>query len=303
YLDNLPDMVSADLRLRAKFLQDGTTTGRMSSNNPNLQNIPVSTDEEGRNVRKAFIAEKGKKLVALDYSQIELRIAAMLSKDKKLIDIFKSGKDVHQAVASEVFNVSIDKVTPEMRKQAKVINFGIMYGMGVNALRQNLSAGGQVISRDEAQKFLNDYFDTFSGLAKYLDKVKEETKRLGYTETFFGRRRYFEGIRSPMPFIKAMAERMAINAPIQGTEADIIKLAMIQVEAWLKKEKLESDVRILLQVHDELVYEICEDKVSKVAPEIIKIMESVIDPKKISGIVCKAEASIGANWGEMEHLV
>jgi DNA polymerase-1 len=302
YIDVIPTLLDKDNRLHARFLQTGTTTGRMSSKDPNLQNIPNKTDL-GRAIRKSFIADKGYVFGAFDYSQIELRVAAFLSGDEKMIDIFRRGDDIHSAVAAEVFRVSREKVDKEMRRRAKVINFGIMYGMGVNALRQNLSAGGQVISRDEAQKFLNDYFDTFSGLAKYLDKVKEETKRLGYTETFFGRRRYFEGIRSPMPFIKAMAERMAINAPIQGTEADIIKLAMIQVEAWLKKEKLESDVRILLQVHDELVYEICEDKVSKVAPEIIKIMESVIDPKKISGIVCKAEASIGANWGEMEHLV
>ena len=237
YIDVIPDLLDENGRLHAKFLQAGTTTGRMASSNPNLQNIP-NESELGRNIRAAFVTEKGSRLLAFDYSQAELRIAAFLSGDKKLIEIFKNGEDVHTAVASEVFGVSLDQVDKEMRRRAKVINFGIMYGMGVNALRINLSSGPTIItkahpaytelvSREEAQKYLNEYFNKFSGLAAFLENIKIEAKEKGYTETLFGRRRYFEGLRSKVPFIKAMAERMAVNAPIQGTEADFIKLAMV----------------------------------------------------------------------------
>jgi len=298
YIDTIPTLVDKNNRLHAHFLQAGTTTGRMASESPNLQNIPNKTDL-GRAIRQAFIAEKGFKLLALDYSQIELRIAAFLSGDKKLIEIFKNGEDVHTAVASEVFGVALDKVDKEMRRRAKVINFGVMYGMGVNALRTNLGEG---TTREEAQKFYNEYFEKFSGLAKYLDQVKAETARTGFTETFFGRRRYFEGIRSKLPFIRASAERMAINAPIQGTEADIVKLAMIKIDEYLKSEKLEDQVFPILQVHDELVYEVKIDLVSKIAPKIKKIMESIIPPEKISGIVCVVEASEGERWGEMREV-
>ncbi len=297
YVDNIPDMVSPDGRLRAKFLQAGTTTGRMSSNNPNLQNIPVNTDDEGRNVRKAFVADDGKKLVALDYSQIELRISALLSKDKKLVDIFKKGVDVHQAVASEVFNVSLDKVTSDMRRQAKIINFGILYGMGVNALRANLGS-----DRETAQKFYNEYFKEFSGLAEYLEHVKAETYRRGYTETFFGRRRYFPDIKSKLPFIRASAERMAINAPIQGTSADIIKIAMKRVDELILKEGLENKVRLLLQVHDELVFEMDEKIVKEVAPKIEMIMEGVVPREDALGIKFEANIKVGQNWAEMNPL-
>jgi DNA polymerase-1 len=298
YIDTIPTLVDKNNRLHTHFLQAGAATGRMASENPGLQNIPNKT-ELGRAIRQAFVAEKGFKLLALDYSQIELRIAAFLSGDKKLIEIFKNGEDVHTAVAAEVFGVPGDKVHKDMRRKAKVINFGVMYGMGVNALRTNLGAG---TTREEAQKFYNDYFEKFSGLAKYLDKVKAETARQGYTETFFGRRRYFEGINSKLPFIRAAAERMAINAPIQGTEADIVKLAMIKICEYIKSEKLEEQVFPILQVHDELVYEVREDLISKIAPAIKKIMESVIPPEKVAGIVCVAEASEGERWGEMKKV-
>lgn len=296
YIDTIPTLVDTNNRLHAHFLQAGTTTGRMSSQGPNLQNIPIKTDL-GRAIRKAFIAEKGCVLVALDYSQIELRIAAFLSGDEKLIEIFTKGEDVHTAVASEVFEVPFEKVDREMRRKAKVINFGILYGMGVNALRQNL---GKETERAEAQKFYNDYFSKFSGLASYLDKVKAEAKRRGYTETFFGRRRYFEGIDSKIPFIRAMAERMAINAPIQGMSADIIKIAMKRIDEYLISEKLQNDVYLILQVHDELVYEIKESIVEKVMPKIKKIMESVIDTKDIKGVPLTANGEVGKNWGEMK---
>jgi len=332
YIDNIPLMVAADGRLHAKFLQTGTTTGRMASQEPNLQNIP-NKGSLGLEVRKAFRADKGNKLVAFDYSQMEIRIAAFLSGDKKLLEIFRKGEDVHTAVASEVFDVPMDKVDKEMRRRAKVINFGIMYGMGVSALKTSLGT-----ERKEAQKFYDDYFAKFSGLAKYLDGVKAETVRTGFTETLFGRRRYFEGIKSKLPFIRAMNERMAINAPIQGTGADIVKLAMIKVEEYLnttalehnrpgyqnnhpsltkegvdgkcsaplysegkgeREERLSNKVSLLLQVHDELVYEMPENLVSKIAPEIEKIMQSVVDLEKTKGVVCEVEYKVGDNWGAM----
>ncbi len=233
--------------------------------------------------------------MAIDYSQMELRIAAFMSGDEKLINIFKEGRDVHAAVASYVFKVPQDKVDGEMRRQAKAINFGIIYGMGVLALKQSIGR-----TREEAQKFYNDYFAEFSTLAKYLDDIKAETAKRGYTETFFGRRRYFEGIKSKIPYIRASAERMAINAPIQGTEADVVKLAMIKVDEYLRREKLEGDVFPLLQVHDELVFEMKKDKAAAVTKEIERIMESVIDPKETKGVVLKAKGTIGKNWGELK---
>ncbi len=296
YIDTIPAQVDMGGRLHAEFLQAGSTTGRMASANPNLQNIPNKTTL-GREIRKSFIAEKGFKLVAFDYSQIEIRIAAFLSGDSKLIEIFRTGQDVHTAVASEVFMVPPSEVTKEMRNKAKVINFGVMYGMGVSALKQNLGT-----SREEAQLFYDDYFKKFHGLADYLERIKRETEQKGYTETFFGRRRYFPDIHSKLPFMRASAERMAVNAPIQGTEADIIKLAMIQVDMYLQDKGIKKDARLLLQVHDELVYEIKENLVESAAPEIKKIMENVIDPKKTSGVVCSANASAGDNWGEMEKI-
>lgn len=295
YIDNIPNMVGEDGRLHAKFLQTGTTTGRMASSDPNLQNIPNKSGL-GMEVRKAFKAEKGKKLVAFDYSQIELRIAAFLSGDQKLLEIFRKGEDVHTAVASEVFGVPLDKVDKEMRRKAKVINFGIMYGMGVSVLKVNLGT-----DRKEAQKFYDDYFAKFSGLASYLDAVKQDAVISGYTETLFGRRRYFEGIKSKIPFIKAMNERMAINAPIQGTEADIIKLAMIKVEEYLTTSALSS-INLLLQVHDELVFEIPNDLVEKISPKIKEIMENVVSLEKTKNVVCKVEYRVGDNWGEMEKV-
>lgn len=298
YIDNIPLMVAEDGRLHAKFLQTGTTTGRMSSQDPNLQNIPNKSDL-GMEVRKAFKADKETKLVAFDYSQVELRIAAFLSGDQKLLEIFRKGEDVHTAVASEVFGVPQDKVDKEMRRRAKVINFGIMYGMGVSALKQNLSTETEEVSRADAQKFYDDYFNKFKGLASYLDSVKADAIRVGYTETLFGRRRYFEGIKSKVPFIKAMAERMAINAPIQGTEADIIKLAMIKVNEYLTKEDLLEKVSLLLQVHDELVFEVQESLVEKIIPKIKEIMENVVSIEKTKGVVCKVEYKVGDNWGEM----
>ncbi|MFA5778035.1 MAG: DNA polymerase [Candidatus Paceibacterota bacterium] len=267
YIDVIPKMVSEDGRLHAKFLQNGTTTGRFSSQDPNLQNLPIKT-ELGRKIRGGFIAEKGCKLAAFDYSQIELRVIAMLSGDKKMIQIFKDKKDIHAGVASFVFGVPIEKVDGEMRRKAKVINFGIIYGMGVSALRKNL--GG---TREEAQKFYDNYFNQFSGVRDYLEKVKIDALKKFYTETLFGRRRYFPNINSRIPFLKNMAERTAMNAPVQGTAtADIIKLAIRYAEEDLEKEGLLKKTHLVLQIHDELVYEIDE----KALPQALKIIESAM---------------------------
>lgn len=295
YIDVIPTLVDAESRLHSTLIQTGTTTGRMASENPNIQNIPNKSDL-GRAIRSGFIAEKGKVIVAIDYSQIELRIAAFLSRDEKLLEIFKQGRDVHTAVAAQVFKVDAEKVTKDMRRQAKVINFGVMYGMGVNALRQNLGS-----SREEAQLFYNEYFATFSGLATYLNDTKVLATKKGYTETLFGRRRYFAGLASKIPYIKASAERMAINAPIQGTEADIIKLAMIRIDEYIQKNNLSDKIHMLIQVHDELVFEIDEKSLAKVG-EIQKIMESTMDTKITHGVICTTEARYGKNWEDTQPL-
>jgi DNA polymerase-1 len=295
YVDNLPQMVSDDGRLRTTFLQTGTTTGRMASKDPNLQNIPVRT-QESRAIRTAFVAQKGYEILSLDYSQIELRIAAVLSGDEKLSEIFRNGEDVHSGVASRVFGVSEDAVTPEMRRKAKVINFGILYGMGVNALRANLGEG---TSREEAQEFLNAYFNTFTRLAEYLEETKAFARKHGYTLTRFGRRRHFPGISSTAPFIRAQAERMAINAPVQGTAADIMRIAMNEIYAYLKKEDAFDEVRMLLQVHDELVFEIKKGpKRDSHLRAIAGIMEGVLS----GDVPIKVSAAIGPNWGELSDI-
>lgn len=298
YVENLPTMVSEDGRLHAKFLQAGTTTGRMSSEAPNLQNIPIRT-EYGRRVRSAFIPAPGYLIASLDYSQIELRIAAGLSGDEKLIRIFKKGGDVHAAVAAEVFNVPPDKVDPEMRRRAKIINFGILYGMGVNALRANL---GESVSREQASDFLQRYFEDFPGLARYIEDTKKSAARLGYTETYFGRRRYFAGFNSPLPNMRAQAERMAINAPIQGTQADIIKLAMVRADALIEKKTWRGDVKLLMQVHDELVYEIRADKADEIVRAITETMNSVLKKGDLGGVPIVTSAAIGENWGVVQKI-
>lgn len=296
YIDNFPDMVAPDGRVHTTFLQSGAATGRMATHNPALQNIPIRT-EEGRAIRNAFVADRGHRIVAIDYSQIELRVAAILSEDTKLIDIFKNNEDVHESVAMQVFGVEKGKVDREMRRKAKVINFGILYGMGVNALRQNLGAD---TPRKEAQEFLNAYFHTFTRLAEYLEDTKAFARKHGYTETFFGRRRHFKDIDSSVPFIRAAAERMAINAPIQGTAADIVRVAMNEVYAYLKKEQLLEEVRMLIQVHDELVFEIKESKIDTVVPKIVNLMESTLTLKQSHGVPLLVSVGVGKNWGELK---
>lgn len=298
YIDVIPQMAGEDGRLHSKFLQNATTTGRFSSIDPNLQNLPIKT-ELGKRIRNGFVAKKGYKLGAFDYSQIELRVAAMLSGDKKMTEIFKDGKDIHAGVASFVFGVPIDKVDSEMRRRAKVINFGIIYGMGVSSLRKSL--GG---TREEAQKFYDNYFNQFSGVRDYLESVKVFAMKNGFVETLFGRRRYFPNINSRIPFLKAMAERTAINSPIQGTAtADIIKLAIRYAYEDLKKVNLLDKVHLVLQIHDELVYEIEESVLDEASKIIKKAMESVLERsflKYKTDIPLVVNAGFGENLGEVK---
>jgi DNA polymerase-1 len=296
YLESIPAMLDEHGRLHAKFLQTGTTTGRMASADPNLQNIPIRT-ERGRAIRHAFVAPEGFTLLALDYSQIELRLAAILSGDEKLIDIFKNGRDVHREVAALVFGVAPEAVDYEMRRRAKVINFGILYGMGTTALRAQLGT-----SASEAQKFYDDYFNTFTRLAQYLEETRGYARKHGFTETFYGRRREFPGMKSPLPYVRAQAERMAINAPIQGTEADIVKLAMVQVDELLAAEGLKDDAHLILQVHDELVYEARTDKLPALTEKIRRAMEDAFPKGDAKGVPILVEAKAGKDWGSMQPL-
>jgi DNA polymerase-1 len=289
YIDALPALLDNEDRVHTRFVQVGAATGRMASQDPNLQNIPIKTDL-GRAIRHAFIAKKGSVLLSFDYSQVELRLAAVLSGDKGLIEIFKGGRDVHTEVAARVFGKHSALESYEQRRRAKVINFGILYGMGVTALQQSLGT-----NRKEAQEFYDQYFAAFPRLSEYLDEVKGQASRVGYTETLFGRRRYMEGIHSPIPYVRAAAERMAINAPLQGTSADLIKLAMIELDC-------EVPETLLLQVHDELVFEVAESDLEKCAPKIKTIMESVMPKEKAKGVPIIVEGKAGKNWGEMKKL-
>lgn len=296
YIDVIPGLVDKDGRLRADFVQNGTTTGRFSSNNPNLQNIPIKSDL-GRVIRDGFIADTGKVLLGFDYSQIELRLTAILSGDEFLTKAFKEGKDIHRSVASRVFNVKEEEVDSEMRRKAKTINFGIIYGMGVTALTKSLDT-----TRKEAQAFYDSYFEEFSSIQKYLEGTKEFARKNGYTETMFGRRRYFKDINSHIPFIKAMAERTAINAPIQGTAADIIKLAMRFVSERLEREGLKKDCKLILQIHDELIFE-ADEKVKEKCMKIIdEEMEAVLEKGGIKNVEVPltVSADSGSNWGQLK---
>ncbi|MFA5997158.1 MAG: DNA polymerase [Candidatus Paceibacterota bacterium] len=290
YIDNLPLLVAEDGRLHTTLNQAGTTTGRMSSSNPNLQNIPVR-GEMGVAIRDAFVAPKGSTLIGFDYSQIEMRVLAALSQDEHLMEVFRVGTDVHTSVASRVFKVDEKDVTAEMRRRAKVINFGIVYGMGVNALKDNLGS-----TRAEAQTFYDNYFLTFPKIAKYFEEVKANAKKDGFTTTYFGRHRFFAGLKSSIPFIRASAERMAMNAPLQGTAADIIKIAMKRAHDGLEKAELLSKAHLLLQIHDELLFEVEEGSVDRVREVVQEAMEHAVEfpvPTTVS-------VEVGERWGSMK---
>lgn len=292
YVDNLPTLIDTDGRLHTTLNQAGTTTGRMSSTNPNLQNIPVRGGY-GEDVRNAFVAPTGSVLLAFDYSQIEMRVLAALSDDENLKEVFRTGADVHTSVASRVFKVPAHEVTSEMRRRAKVINFGIVYGMGVNALKDNLGS-----TRAEAQEFYDNYFVTFPKIGQYFEDVKTRAKKDGYTTTYFGRRRFFAGLTSPIPYIRASAERMAMNAPLQGTAADIIKMAMKKVSDDIVRADLSHSVHLLLQIHDELLFEVAEDVVETARTVIKNAMEHACEFPVQTTVSVKE----GTRWGSLRAV-
>ena len=289
YIDALPLFVKEDGRIHAHFLQTGTGTGRFSCEDPNLQNLPIKS-ELGQKVRSAFVAAQGKVLLSCDYAQIDLRAAAILSGDENLVEIFRKGIDVHTGTAARVFGVKEEKVTPDMRRKAKAINFGILYGMGVTALKE-----GMGVERKEAQEFYDQYKFTFSTLMNYLEEVKAYAWKHGYTQTLLGRRREIPLLKSPLPFLRASGERIAINAPVQGTSADIIKLAMLDTADFIHEKKLDTTVKLVLQIHDELVFEIDEDIAESVADELVQVLESVLSKRNLSDLPIKASKTLGAN--------
>jgi len=286
YLDTLPELVDENKRIHTTFNQAVTATGRLSSSDPNLQNIPIRTDL-GQLLRTAFVAEKGCKLVSADYSQIDLRVVAHVSGDKKMIETFLKDEDVHRATAAEINKVTLSQVTEKMRSSAKALNFGVIYGMSVFGFSE--AAG---IERDDAKKFIDAYMEKFSGIAKYMRDTKESAKRNLYVETEMGRRRYIPEINSPNFQVQNAAERMAINMPIQGMSADIVKLAMIKV---YEEYQNNPDVRMLLQVHDDIILEVKENTAEDVARKVEEIMESVYKLK----VPLVVNVKVGDNWGEI----
>ncbi|MBU1102296.1 DNA polymerase I [Patescibacteria group bacterium] len=300
YIDALPKLAAPDGRLHTSFDQLGTTTGRLSSRNPNLQNIPIKT-ELGREIRKAFVADKGFKLLSADYSQIELRVVASLADDKNMIAAFNSGQDIHVLTAAEVFEAAPEKVTSQMRQAAKVLNFGVIYGMSIHGFAQ--AAG---IDFEKAKVFVKKYFEEFSGVARFIERTKDEAARNGYVQTLFGRKRFISEINSSAWNLRAAAERMAINMPVQGTAADLIKMAMVEINEKFhptgghpKGEKMKNEkVKLLLQVHDELVFESPEGIILEAAREIKNIMENVYS----LGVPLMVKIEAGDNWGELQEI-
>lgn len=274
YISALPKMVHADGKIHSDFIQTGAATGRFSSLDPNMQNIPV-TLEEGKNIRRAFVASLKKIFLAFDYSQIDLRAAAILSGDKNLQAIFLENKDAHTSVAAQVFGVAEKDVTKEMRRAAKVINFGIVYGMGVSALKEGLGS-----DRKEAQAFYDAYKQSFQGLMNYLEQVKAGARLKGYTETLYGRRRPMPLLKSALPFLRAQGERMAINAPIQGTTADIMRFAVVDVFEALERNGLLGKAELVLQIHDELILEVDLGLQAEVSAIVRDAMENILSKYK-----------------------
>lgn len=287
YTDKLPLEINKRTgRIHTSYHQAVAATGRLSSQDPNLQNIPIKT-EEGRRIRQAFIAPKGYKLVAADYSQIELRIMAHLSDDVGLLTAFEQGLDVHRATAAEVFGVSLESVTTEMRRSAKAINFGLIYGMSAFGLAKQLRVG-----RNEAQQYIDRYFERYPGVQRYMNETRAIAHEQGFVETIFGRRLYLPDINAKNKNLQMGAERTAINAPMQGTAADIIKKAMISVDGWLLKSNVNA--KLIMQVHDELVLEVAEDQVEEVRAGVIDRMSAAAQLK----VPLLVEAGIGNNWDE-----
>lgn len=288
YTDKLPQMINgATGRVHTSYHQAVTATGRLSSSDPNLQNIPVRNDE-GRRIRQAFIAPQGYKIVAADYSQIELRIMAHLSGDKGLLTAFAAGKDIHRATAAEVFGLALEDVTSEQRRSAKAINFGLIYGMSAFGLARQLN-----IARGEAQRYMDLYFERYPDVLEYMERTRQQAAEQGYVETLDGRRLYLPEIHSRNGMRRKAAERAAINAPMQGTAADIIKRAMIAVDAWLLEQK-EPLVRMIMQVHDELVFEVHESIIDQTVEKVRELMEKSLE----LAVPLKVDVGTGENWDQ-----
>jgi DNA polymerase-1 len=281
YVDALPELVDENHRVHGSFNQALTATGRLSSTAPNLQNIPIKT-EKGQIVRQCFIADEGQKLLSLDYSQIELRVLAHISQDKNLIQAFADDLDIHQATAAEVFSISLKEVTKEQRRIAKAVNFGIAYGQGAFGLAETLG-----ISRTESKEIIEKYFNRFSGIKEYIDTTIEQAHKNKYVETLFGRKRYIDELNSINVMVKKFGERAAINAPIQGTASDLMKLAMIDIAKNIS-------LKLILQVHDELIFEGTEEEIIKNLPKIKYKMENVAKLK----VPLKVNHALGNNWDQ-----
>ncbi|MDD3284266.1 MAG: DNA polymerase I [Patescibacteria group bacterium] len=286
YVESLIKQVDLKNRIHTNFNQAVTATGRLSSSDPNLQNIPIRT-ELGKEIRRAFVAKKGYKLLCADYSQIELRVIASLSNDEKMIKSFNNNEDIHARTAAEIFGKPIDNVSSQDRRKAKEVNFGVIYGLGARGLAQRTEMNFQ-----EAKDFITKYFELYKNVKKYLDKTKEYAHDKGYVQTLFGRRRYISEINSSVPMIRAASERVAINMPVQGTAADLMKMALIRIYAELPKISKKS--KMLLQVHDEVVIEVPNDDIEKVAKKVEYIMEDIFKLK----VPIRVDVSLGKNWGE-----
>ena len=287
YTDRLPEQIDSNTgRVHTSYHQAVASTGRLSSTDPNLQNIPVRS-EEGRRIRQAFVAGKGKKIVAADYSQIELRIMAHLSEDRGLLDAFAGGQDIHRATAAEVFGIEPEQVTQEERRRAKAINFGLIYGMSAFGLARQLS-----ISRGDAQTYVNLYFERYPGVKAFMDRIRATAHDSGYVETVYGRRLYLPEINSSNRQRRQYAERTAINAPMQGTAADIIKMAMIKTDRWIQTSGC--DIKMVMQVHDELVFEVGEEDLEQCKTHIERSMTGVAELK----VPLQVDVGVGSNWDE-----
>ncbi|MEK7654061.1 MAG: DNA polymerase [Patescibacteria group bacterium] len=290
YVMPLQELIAKDGRIHTSFIQTGAATGRLSSQHPNLQNIPVTT-EWGKKIRGAFIADKGNSLVSLDYSQIELRVLASVAGDPEMIAAFKKKLDIHRVTASKVFNVPIEEVTKEMRNLAKTLNFGVIYGMGPNAFAHTGN-----ISVEEAKKFISEYFSDFASVKGWQEKMINQAKKDKFVVNLNGRRRLVPGITHPNRRFSSEAERVVTNMPIQGLAADIIKLAMIQTDELVHKKKWQDKVRLLLSIHDELIFEVSDKMVDEVVPEIKKVMEAAY---KLKDVELKVDSAVGKNWSEL----
>jgi DNA polymerase-1 len=288
YVDALPKLINEETgRIHTDFNQSIAATGRLSSSNPNLQNIPIRT-ERGREIRKAFIAEEGHQLLSADYSQVELRVIASIAEDENMIQAFQDGEDIHSRTAKEIFDLdSIDDVTPKHRRKAKEVNFGIPYGVSAYGLANRLG-----ISNSEGKDMIDQYFDRFPGILDYINETKDFAKENGYVKTLLGRRRYIPQINSGNWNVRSFAERTAINMPIQGTAADIIKLAMINIQEYIEQEQLGT--RMLLQVHDELIFSVPDEEAEEVPDKLKELMESAFD----LSVPLDVEMGLADNWLE-----